>query len=354
MRRERRIDVLLAASVAVGILGQWLVTSYVVADGLRVAGLLVALPEWAPATWLLQTVPVFFLAGGYARGGERAPNPPRLRPVLVFLLAWGAALAVLSVNGFSLAAIGEIVGPVLAPLEFLAPYLLLTAIAPWLRRAVARHGWVAALVPAVCVALVDVVRFTWPTLGWLGHLNTIAVWAVPFLLGLAWRQGRVSGAWLLGGGGLLAAALIVLGGYPVAMLEVPGAPVSNVAPPSAALLAFACAQCGLAVLAGDRLGRRAAAPRIATVISDAACPLYLWHQTAPALISLATVRLGPVAGLTSPPTDASWLLPRLAWLPLFAATLVGLLALARPRRGRPRDRGKGDCRAVATCDAVEE
>ncbi|MGP4103231.1 acyltransferase family protein [Nonomuraea sp. KM90] len=339
MQREQRIDVLLATSVTVGVLGQWLVTSYAVMDDLHVASPLMALPEWTPATWLLQTLPVFFFASGYAQ--SESSSAPRLRTMPTFLLAWTAGTAVLSVNGFSLATIGEILGPAMQPLWFLVPYLLLTAIAPWLRRAVLRYGWTTVLVPAVCVALVDFVRFIWPSSGWLGYVNAVSAWAVPFLLGLAWRQGRINGVWLLGGGGMLAAALIALGDYSISMVDVPGAPMSNVAPPTAALHAFGCAQCGLAALAGDRLGRRATGSRITAVISDAAFPLYLWHQTALALISLATVRLGPISGLTSQPTGAAWLTLRLAWMPVCATVLIGLLVLARPpkpRRRLPRGR----------------
>uniref|UniRef100_UPI003F499439 acyltransferase family protein n=1 Tax=Nonomuraea bangladeshensis TaxID=404385 RepID=UPI003F499439 len=311
-----------------GVLGQWLVTSYVVADNVHVASPLMALPEWAPATWLLQTLPMFFFASGYTHG--ESWSVPRLRTMSAFLLSWAAGTAVLSVNGFSRASIGEILGPALQPLWFLVPYLLLTAIAPWLHRAVLRYGWKTALVPASCVALVDFLRFTWPSSGWLGYVNVVSVWAVLFLLGLGWRQRRVNGAWLLGGGGLLTAALIALGDYPISMVDVPGAPLSNVAPPTAALLAFGCAQCGLVALAGDRLGGRATGSRVTAAISDAAFPLYLWHQTAPALIALVTVRLGPIAGLTSPPAGAAWLALRLAWMPVCAMTLIGLLVLARP------------------------
>ncbi|MCF6467923.1 acyltransferase [Nonomuraea sp. MG754425] len=336
MRREQRVDVLLAASVTAGVLGQWLVTSYVVTDGLHVTSTPMALPEWAPVTWLLQTLPVFFFASGYACGEPRSAPP--LRTVPAFLLAWAAGTAVLSVNGFSLATIREILGSVLQPLWFLVPYLLLTAIAPWLRRAVLGHGWKAALVPALCVAVVDFLRFTWPSSGWLGYVNAVSVWAVPFLLGLAWRQRRINGAWLLGGGGILAAALIVLGAHPIGTA---GVPMPDVAPPNAVLLAFGCAQCGLAALAGDRLGHRATGFRITAVISDAAVPLYLWHQTALALISLVTLRFGPIAGLTGQPTGAAWPALRLAWLPLCATVLIGLLVPAsppRPRRRLPRAR----------------
>ncbi|MEV0619352.1 acyltransferase family protein [Nonomuraea sp. NPDC050404] len=355
MRRE----LLVAGAVTVGIAGQWLLTTYVVTDDLHVASPLTALPQWAPVTLLLQTVPVLFFASGYAHGGQARPaashsaasRPAASRPAAswlpAFLLAWGVGLAVLAVNGFSLAAVRRILGPALEPLWFVLPYLLLTAVAPWLRQVVLRYGWKAALVPGVCVVLVDLVRFTWPQFAWLGAGNAILAWAVPFLLGLAWRQGGVNGAWLLGGGGILAAALTAFGPYPVSMVNVPGAPMSNLAPPTVALLAFACAQCGLvALLANVRPGRRAVASkivsdrpggsRLAVAISGAAVPLYLWHQTALALVSLVTVRFGPIAGLTSPPVGPAWPVSRLAWLPLCAVTLIALVALARPRERRLR------------------
>ncbi|SDK36315.1 hypothetical protein [Nonomuraea jiangxiensis] len=71
--------------------------------------------------------------------------------------------------------------------------------------------------------------------------------------------------------------------------------------------------------------------RLVVLINRFALPLFLWHPTALVLAALATARLGPIAGLNDSPTGPLWLLARLAWLPVLATVLIGLVALARRR-----------------------
>ena len=54
--------------------------------------------------------------------------------------------------------------------------------------------------------------------------------------------------------------LIWLGPYPVSMIGVPGQAVQNTEPPSVAMLAFGCAQAGLAISRRARAQSRAARP----------------------------------------------------------------------------------------------
>ncbi|MCW2940859.1 MAG: acyltransferase [Actinomycetia bacterium] len=49
--------------------------------------------------------------------------------------------------------------------------------------------------------------------------------------------------------------------------------------------------------------------------------VFLWHQTAMLTVTLTGLLLGTVPGLHSLPNGPGWILARLAWFPVFAATL---------------------------------
>jgi hypothetical protein len=65
--------------------------------------------------------------------------------------------------------------------------------------------------------------------------------------------------------------------------------------------------------------------------------LFLWHQTAFLITTMAGLFFGRLAGLHTAPSSAVWLAERLAWLPVFAAVLAMLwLVFRRVENGRPR------------------
>ncbi len=91
------------------------------------------------------------------------------------------------------------------------------------------------------------------------------------------------------------------------------------------------------LLAGPRLARLAASGPGGAVlrwVNRRALPVFLLHQTALVSVTLLAGVLGALPGLHQPPTGAGWVLARLAWLPVFAALLAGLLRLFQPRSRR--------------------
>lgn len=358
--RDRAADALRALAIAGVILGHWLVTALVLTPGpaggaLRDASPLASLPALTPLTWIFQTLAIFFLVGGYAAARSRAGNYrawlgrrlARLgRPVAVLTAVWAlltGGLALAGVPGHTLATAARLV---LSPLWFLGVFAGLTALTPLAQALVRRLGGWSAAVPAAVVAGTDLGRFGLGGPAWIGWVNVMAGWLVPYLLGIAWAGGsfrtRRAPALMLAGGGAAAAALVVWGGYPASMVGVNGAAVSNLNPPTLAAVAFGIAQAGLAMLAWDRLARWMRRPVAWLAVATAnlsAMTLFLWHQTALLAVTMAGLVIGPLPGLHTAPAGAAWIAERLGWLPVFAAALAGLWLLFR-RAERPAGPGR--------------
>ncbi|HEX2774524.1 MAG TPA: acyltransferase family protein, partial [Micromonosporaceae bacterium] len=81
-QRDRSIDALRTLAIAGVVLGHWLVTAVVPesADGWRVDSPLRTLPWLVPATWLLQTLGLFFFVAGYAAARSAATAQVRGEP----------------------------------------------------------------------------------------------------------------------------------------------------------------------------------------------------------------------------------------------------------------------------------
>ncbi|WP_433335800.1 acyltransferase family protein [Spirillospora sp. CA-294931] len=355
MGRERTVDALRAVAILGVVLGHWLVTAFVATgDGLRVASPLAAMPSLAPISWVLQTLAVFFLVGGYAAAKGLRPGEPwgswarrrtarLLRPVPALLLVWLAAMAGLIWAGYTpdtLRGLGKLV---LSPLWFLAVYGALTALTPAIVAMWKRLGLWGAAVPVAATALIDLGRFALGGPEWIGWATLLTGWLVPFYLGVAWANGalasRRAAAGLLAGGAAATAALVAGAGYPASMVGVPGAEISNLNPPTLAAVAFGLAQTGLALLAREPLGRLVRRPRVWAGVALAnlsAMTIFLWHQTA---MMAVTIGLGGAAGslpgLHTAPGEPGWVAARLAWLPVFAAVLAAIWTLAK-RFERPR------------------
>ncbi|GIH45640.1 hypothetical protein SAMN05421833_101210 [Microbispora rosea] len=369
--RDRAVDALRALAVAGVVAGHWLVTAPVADSGvLRVTSPLKYMPQLAPASWLLQTMAVFFFVGGrvavesHGRARARGEGHGRwaaarmarlFRPVVPLVGVWTAAAVAMLAWGADPGTVYALVKLVWSPMWFLLVFAALTAATPLAARL--HPAW-----PLAAVALADLVRFGLDGPSWAGWLNVGTGWLVPYCLGALWARGRLDGrltGWaLLLGGAAATAALVLWAGYPASMVGVPGAPVSNQSPPTVAAVAFGLAQCGAAlVLSGPlrRVLRRPAVWAPVALVNVSAMTLFLWHQTAMIAVTAAALRLagGALPGLHTVPGDPGWVAARLAWLPAFAAALAVCWAVfrhhetrrphgaERPLRGTRRERRAG-------------
>lgn len=183
---------------------------------------------------------------------------------------------------------GTLARLVLSPLWFLLVFVVLTAATPLVAR-------LHPLWPLAVVVHIDLMRFGLGGPAWLGSINVVAGWLVPYCLGASWARGglrgRRSGWVLLAGGTAATTALVLWGGYPAAMVGVPGAGISNLNPPTLAAVCFGLAQCGAALLLRGPLRRALRRPAVwapVALLNLSAMTVFLWHQTA----MLAVVAVG--------------------------------------------------------------
>lgn len=351
-RRDHTIDALRAVAIVGVVLGHWLVSA-VVSDPHRTSDLhgespLAYADGLAPFSWVLQTLGLFFFAGGFAaaKGLARRPSGPWLRtrierlvrPVLALAAGWVPALLLLDAVDAPAATRHVVVSLVTHPLWFLVAYLALTALTPLLRPLVVRAGAWTALPAVVVVAVTDLTRSADPSM-WCRPLTVLAGWAVPYLLGMALavdRLDRSAGPTLLGTGVAGGAVLVLVFDYPASAVGVPGDAFSNLDPPSLFTLALALTQLGIFLIGRPALDRALRRPMVAVPVAylnRTAMTVFLWHQTALLLVTFGGLLVGRPAGLLDPP-DGAWPLVRLLWLPAFALALAGL-TIAFRRFERP-------------------
>ncbi|MEN3304819.1 MAG: hypothetical protein V7603_1021 [Micromonosporaceae bacterium] len=366
--RDRTLDGLRALALLGVVVGHWLVMPlHPDATGaLHVSSPLAALPGFAPVSWLLQMLGLFFLVGGYA--SARSYQAPyrvwvrrrlvRLaRPVVALVIALGVGLPLLGFLGVPAGTLRTTVVLTVQPLWFLAVYAVVTALTPVIIATVRRLGAGAAVPPLLLVAAVDLLRYgPWQHAmpGWLGLVNLLPGWAFGYVLGVAWaggRLGRRGAALLAAGGAALGVLLVARFGYPVSMVGVPGAARTNSHPPSLLVLALAASQCGLAILLRDRIAALLRRPRwwaAAALVNLGTLTILCWHQVAQVLVCGVTLALAPhgVPGLLDVPRGPGWILFRVGWLPGYLIVLGCCVLLARrferpwvrvdPQRRSPR------------------
>ncbi|MFD5692045.1 acyltransferase family protein [Streptomyces rubiginosohelvolus] len=301
--RDRYVDLLRVASLGAVVLGHWLMAA-VTPDG--VGNLLAVVPALQPLTWLLQVMPVFFFVGGFSHalsyrsllrkrpeGSEdsvysaflRARLQRLLRPTMVFVLVWGAAALLVQLLGGGGGLTGVTLRMVTQPLWFIGIYLAMVAFTPPLLRLHERYGWAAFAGLAGAAVAVDLLRFA-AGVPYVEFLNFAFVWLAVHQLGFLRADGRIRlrRAALLAGGGLVtAAALVALGPYPLSMVGMPGEKVSNMAPPTLALLAHGLWLVGAVELLRAPAARLLERPRVWRAVVAAngvAMTAFLWHLTA--------------------------------------------------------------------------
>lgn len=355
--RNRYVDALRALSILVVVFGHWLMAGPEMVDGRLRVGHLIAEARWAQwATWIFQVMPVFFFVGGFANAGgwrsaHRAGTPyarwlrDRLRrlilPVLPVLAAWTAIATVALRAGIDpdLLMVGS--QAALVPVWFLATYVLIVALTPVTLALWDRYGWRAFGATATAAALVDIANLGLGV-SWMRWVNYVFVWNAVHMLGYAWSDGRIGRtrqrAAMAAGGLASLSVLVALFPYPLAMVGIDQAAVTNSNPPKVTLIALAVLQFGVAMSLEPMARRALSRIRLWTAVvavSGSIMTLYLWHLTAMVAVLGAAMASGG-AGLGLTVDTPAWWATRPIWLLLMVMATAPFLAVFG-RFERPRN-----------------
>jgi hypothetical protein len=360
--RNRVVDFWRVVAILVVVFGHWLAASIWIKPDGNIA-LLNSL-EWIPysawVTWLVQVMPIFFLAGGYANaralakvenGDEQRRDwiTARMRrlftPVVPLLLVWvGLILIMHTFVPAEIVYAGAMAATV--PLWFLAVYLTLTALAPF------TFAWWRRLGPVTVVWLlgaavaVDVARFVFglPGVGWV---NFLFVWGAVHQVGYWWSSldlrhavGARTGRWLFAGSLATLIAITWTGLYPVAMVGIPGAGATNMTPPTVAMFVLGAMQLGIiwaTQRAIERFTSKLHSWHGIVAISAVIMTIYLWHLSAMSLFAAGGLFAFDGAFFRIEPGTLAWWLTRPLWLTFLVAVtgvLVSLFAVFEWRISR--------------------
>ncbi|QKV75991.1 acyltransferase [Amycolatopsis sp. Hca4] len=341
--RDRFLDVVRAGAILAVIAQHWLMPVLSYSDGHLATGNALATPGWWVITWLSQVMPLVFFAGGAANliSFRRATSPRQwlagrlkrlMTPVLPLMAVWLIApdfLRGLGVPPQPLQVASAIAAQLL---WFLAVYVLVVLLTPLMVAAHRRWGLKVPLVMGAAGVLVDVARFN--DFGYIGYANAVFVWVAVHQLGFHYVEGRLGsltrrGALTLSAAGFgLTALLVAFGPYPASMIGMPGAPVSNMSPPTVLLAFLAVGQVGLLLAFRPQLNALAARPGVGDALSWLGArfmSVYLWHM--PALVVVAGVTVYGLGYQTPAPGTVFWLVMAPGWFAACAMVLFGLLRL---------------------------
>jgi hypothetical protein len=345
--RNQAVDFYRVSGVVLIVVGHWSAGSVTYQDGyFGRQNPLVDQPWTQWLTWAFQAVPTFFLVAGYAgtvswthwRDTDGVSRPIWLRhrlvrvlgPTAVYTALVSAVVVVLDVCHVATSPLEYAGWAVAMHLWFLAVYLVVVSLTPIAIAAQRRWGLLVPGLLAVGVGVVDIVSIS-GHLPYLRWLNYLLCWGALYQLGIAWRSGllaRHRPVLLAAGSGVALALLVGLGPYPVSMIGVPGQAVQNSDPPSMAMVAFACAQAGIAVTLAPALNhalRGRLVQRTLAVANSNVMALYLWHMIPVVIVAI----VGYPAGLLPQPAEGTtqWWLARLEWVFILSVVMAIELVL---------------------------
>ncbi|MEV5201651.1 acyltransferase family protein [Streptomyces sp. NPDC053720] len=336
--RDPFIDIIRALCVLAVISQHWLMPVLAYENGNLSTGNALASPGWWIVTWLTQVMPMVFFAGGAAnffsfrsaksvRTWLRSRIARLLVPVIPLAAVWlllPHALIGAGVPEQPVLMAGKIAGQLL---WFLAVYVLVVALTPVMFNWYRRYGWRVIGVLAVCALVVDVLRFeVGPA---IGFVNALFVWLAAHQFGfhyadggLRMRNARASLGLAAVGFGLTAAA-VFFGPYPASMIGMPGAPVSNMSPPTALMLSLTIGQLGLWLTLKPVITRFAERPQATAFLQWCGArfmTLYLWHM--PALVMTAGIAIVGLGFSTPTPGSPLWFAVAPLWVGVAGFFLV--------------------------------
>ncbi|MEU9458554.1 acyltransferase [Streptomyces sp. NPDC048312] len=336
--RDSFIDVIRALCVLAVISQHWLMPVLAYENGHLSTGNALASPGWWIVTWLTQVMPMVFFAGGAANFFSfrsvksvntwlRSRIARLLVPVVPLAAVWLMLPHVLIGAGLPEQPVlmaGKIAGQLL---WFLAVYVLVVALTPVMFKLYRRYGWRVIGVLGACALLVDVLRFEFSPA--IGFLNALFVWLAAHQFGFHYADGglRMRNAWVSSGlaavGFGLTAAAVFFGPYPASMIGMPGAPVSNMSPPTALMMSLTIGQLGLWLTLKPAITRFAERPMATSVLQWCGArfmTLYLWHM--PALVMTAGIAIVGLGFATPTPGSPMWFAVAPLWVGVSGFFLV--------------------------------
>lgn len=290
---------------------------------------------WPFVTWLLQVMPLFFIAGGAVNIGSFARAEGHynewlwqrvrrlMKPTTVYLVTMAIVFSIVTVFVDR-----KITDPlctgITGPLWFLSVYIAVTAMTPITSRWWNRSGVQSIVVLTVIASVVDYLRLQ--VFEPAGTVNLIVAWVLVHQYGYWYNSGITKRqAKMLIAVGLTVNVLItqVLKWYPTSLVGIPTEKFSNMAPPTIVLVLHSTVLLGIFVLVAPWLRDKMSTRRGFVATSRAAMlamTVYLWHM----FILVAWLSFLHIVGLDLPvriqsgvivPDGANY------WLYLIPATL---------------------------------
>jgi fucose 4-O-acetylase-like acetyltransferase len=327
---------------------------------------------FAPVSWVVQIMPLFFIVGGFAsirqwrslREREtsaasyvRGRIDRLVRPAIALVAVVGAALLTMTVLGVPAELVATASLRIGQPLWFLGVYILCSALVPLMVRA---HEVARLLTPVLllgAVIAVDAVRLA-SGIEAIGFLNLLFVWLLVQQLGFWLADGHIDSLARRTRSGIIAAAVIILmvltaGPYSADMLV-------NLNPPTLCLVVLGVVQLMVFSLLRPRIAALAERPvirRFTGALGQRAMTVYLWHMPVLIVLAATLLVLNATSGVILPePLSLAWWAGRPLWLIVVGLAVVPVARLfSRFERGRrmPRTAAVPVPTALsASCDTV--
>ncbi|MGO4228548.1 acyltransferase [Arthrobacter sp. YAF34] len=287
-----------------------------------------------PVVWVLQIMPLFFVAGGItglqswrrlrARGGNASDFMQvrllrLIRPAAVLLAVMFTGLSLALLSGVDPQVIQLLTSGAGMPLWFLAAYLAAQLNLPWLAALHGRAPWLTLAGLTSLVVTVDCLRGVLPA---LAYLNMVFLWCAVQQLGFIVADSRPLHPSRPALFGIIVASNAVLG-LLVLLGLYSGNMLVNLNPPNVTLLLLGISQAAALKLFRPALVRIASLAWVRKVVGVAgrrSMTVYLWHL--PLLAAMSGLLL-----LTDVPQPAGG---SAAWWWARPLVLLGVIALLLP------------------------